>query len=109
MNNRLYMVGGSGRYLKRNLNENSWSRQWSLITNYFTNKIRGTNLNNIFIIGSFGEVLHYNGFTWHSYLNKELQQFYGELYGISIGDTIVCLVGQDQRECKIYMGKRGGK
>lgn len=107
--NRLYMVGGSGRYIKRNLSDNLWSRHWNSLTNYFTNKIRGTNLNNIFIIGSFGEVLHYNGFTWHSYLNKELQQFYGELYGISIGDTIVCLVGQDQRECKIYMGKRGGK
>ncbi|MBU0561349.1 MAG: glucosyl transferase, partial [Bacteroidetes bacterium] len=103
---RKYICTGSGRYYKNNLNESNWYTNWKSITHYFTNRIRGYETNDILMCGAFGAVLHYNGISWRSYLEKELPLINGELLGISVKENMVVLVGQHDRSGIIYLGRR---
>ncbi len=65
--NYIYLDGGSGLY-KLTMN-NSLGSQISTGLTYVVSSIRGIKQNDIFDVTTGGEVAHYNGSSWYSYLN----------------------------------------
>lgn len=96
---RKYFVVGNGIYSKTNIvNKENWVPLHSGLTQYYTYSIRGTELNNIFICGSFGESLHFNGYSWQTFRN--LPGFYNaEFLRADVKQNIIVAVG--------YRGSKG--
>jgi hypothetical protein len=101
-----YYAVGSGIYRKKNITDPKWNNNWEEITQYYINAVRGEDVNDIFMCGAFGEVLHYNGKSWHSYLNQGLPYFSGSMVKLSYKGNTVCIVGYNGRSGIIYLGKR---
>ncbi|MFN0156517.1 MAG: hypothetical protein ACKVRP_00430 [Bacteroidota bacterium] len=69
---RKYYAVGAGVHTKRFLSDSLWFRYPpGVITSFASGGIRGSDLNNIFAVGSFHEVVHFNGVSWHSYFPAE--------------------------------------
>ncbi len=101
---RCYYLVGDGIYKKHNLKDRLWENIGKKITGYFTYKIRGSGINNVFIAGSYGEVLHYNGYTWESYINTT--KINGNYYSLSVKKNLVAIVGYNPPSAVITIGKR---
>jgi hypothetical protein len=101
-----YYAVGSGIYRKKNISDPKWNNNWEEITQYYINSVRGEDVNDIFMCGAFGEVLHFNGKSWFSYLNHGLPYFNGSMVKLSYKENTVCMVGSDGRFSIIYLGKR---
>ena len=86
-NTPLYVVGDGLRMHT----EQGWQK--INIPPYFSTRIRGTAVNNIFVVGAFGLVVHYNGNTWRSY--PELMMNNGSLEGLDMKTNIVAAVGEN--------------
>jgi hypothetical protein len=80
--------------------------KWKLLdlTNNFTLRVRGSAPNNIFIVGAYGSVLHYNGYSWHTY--PELILSNGKLLGLAVTDNLVVAVGYTDYRGFILTGKK---
>ncbi len=69
--NKKYLIVGQGIHSKRSLSDSAWTRYPpGQVTRYSSTSVRGTDVNNIFIVGSFGEVVHFNGVSWHNYAGE---------------------------------------
>ncbi|HED08009.1 MAG TPA: glucosyl transferase [Ignavibacteria bacterium] len=104
--NKCYYTAGDGIYYKHLLSDNNWDSSLESITKYYTGAIRGISRNDIFLAGSYGEVLHFNGKAWRSYRGNALPDEANLMKGISYKGDIVSIVGLDGRRGIIYMGKR---
>ncbi len=89
---RRYYVAGGGIYEKINLSESYWHNNNFDITSYYIFRIRGEDINEVFAVGGFGEVLHFNGKSWKSFYR--LTHSNGNYYSVSIYHGIVCAVGE---------------
>ncbi|AFH48704.1 Hypothetical protein IALB_0993 [Ignavibacterium album JCM 16511] len=96
-----YYIVGAGIYFSNNLNKTNWKRTDYQSTRY-SEKIRGTNFNDIFIVGSYNQVLHFNGFSWYEYTEYE----FGENLSVDIKNNMVVMVGWENDSARIIMGKR---
>jgi hypothetical protein len=78
--------------------------RWNLLnlTDYFTNRVRGSSPNNIFIVGAFGVMLHFNGLSWHQY--SELMLSTGKLVSLAVHDDMVVAVGYTAQHGYIITG-----
>lgn len=103
--NKQYYVVGDGIYEKTNLSINSWIDNAFNITHYATTRVRGNNINDIFVVGAFGEILHYNGFRWKSFL-PELGTFSGSYGSLDIKESLVAITGFESAKAKITLGNR---
>ncbi len=103
--NRHYYVVGSGIYEKSLLQDSLWRNEPLDITHYGTSKIRGNGINDVFVVGAFGEILHYSGLTWKSYLS-ELGTFSGSYGSLDINEKFVVASGYESRKAKIIIGYR---
>ena len=103
--NRHYYVVGDGIYGKQNLLEQNWKDKGFYITHYATTSIRGYGFNDVFIVGAFGEFLHFNGFTWKSYL-PELGTINGSYGSVGIKGNLVAVTGFESAKAKIIIGRR---
>jgi len=106
---KTYVVGG-GIFVK---SVGSKGKEWQNITEgvttYYTHSIRGNNLNDIFISGSGGELVHFNGSTWQNYRDNGVLSFYGNYNSVSIKGNIICAVGEaalDKNKAIIALGFR---
>ena len=100
-----YYVVGSGTYKKNKLSDTIWEGNPLDITNYFENRIRANDINDVFVAGAFGELLHFNGVSWKSYLN-ETGLFSGAYLSIGIKNKIQIAVGYEGAQAKIIVGNR---
>lgn len=93
-----YYAAGGGMWKKDNILSNiPWQSFESGITPYYIYSIRGQSENDIVAVGSFGELLHYNGRSWKSF--RDLPGFHNlELYAVDIKGNVICAVG--------YIGSR---
>lgn len=105
VSNRHYYVVGSGIYEKRSLSDSVWRNEPLDITHYGTSKIRGNGINDVIVVGAFGEILHYNGFSWKSFL-PELDTFNGSYGSVDIKGNLVAITGFESVKAKITVGKR---
>jgi hypothetical protein len=97
-NSPVYECGSGLRVYK----DNSWNE--IDIPSYITLRVRGSAWNNIFVVGVFGLVMHYNGSTWHEY--PELAFENGELKGLFVTENLVVATGQTGSKGIIITGKR---
>jgi hypothetical protein len=72
--------------------------------NYALNSVRGNDINDIFIAGAFGEVLHFNGVSWKSYIDETYIN--GNYYKISVKGDVAIAVGLDNPNAVIAVGIR---
>jgi hypothetical protein len=88
---RHFFVYGNGVFKTRSL-AGMWQEdnQHPLI---YKNRIRGRGLNDIFIVGAFGLVSHFNGVSWYHYTGNELPSFAGEYDGVDVTNNLIIAVG----------------
>lgn len=101
---RKYFVGGSGIFVKSLLSDSLWLNKARDFTPFYTNHIRGTDVNNVFATGHFGDMLHFNGKSWNS-LRTATALTSGYFCKISLRDNIICSVGESNYKAVIYIGK----
>ena len=78
-----YSVVGAGLYQKASLADSLWQGGLFDVTQFLLEHIRGTAANDVYAVGHFGEVLHWNGKSWRSDQNEV-----GIPGGIHRGDEI---------------------
>jgi hypothetical protein len=71
---------------------------------HFSYEIRGSARNNIFVVGDFGHVAHYNGSTWKTY--PELFLGNGSYFSVAAKDDLVVAVGQHEGRAVVLRGYR---
>jgi hypothetical protein len=101
-----YYVVGSGVGQKSSLNDQSWSVYPSgVVTSYASGGVRGSGLNNVFVAGSFFEIVHYNGSSWHNY--KDVIPFTdGAVGSMAVNGDLVVTVGLSGQNAIAIIGKR---
>ncbi len=72
---------------------------------YF-NAVRGTSRKNVFAVGEFGIVLHFNGRTWHMYDELFCYPKVFILKSVSITTNKVFIVGVDNSRGFVLIGKK---
>ncbi len=103
--NKHYYVVGDGIYEKNLLSESIWKNGPLDITHNAVTAIRGNGLNDVFAVGSFGEVLHYNGKRWTSFIN-ETGLDNGGYGGLAVKGNLVVATGGNNPQAVILMGRR---
>lgn len=98
-----YYAIGDGIYEKSRLNDANWKNKPRDFTEYFTRNIRGNDINDLFIVGDFGEILHFNGSTWFTYNEHYMQ---GILFSVATKNNIVVTVGLNGSKATIIQGTR---
>jgi len=68
-------------------------------------KAQATGLNDVFMVGSFGEILHFNGISWKSYLN-EGTGIIGSYTSVAIKNNLIVVVGGGDDGAIIQIGRR---
>ena len=103
---RQYYIVGHGIGQKHNLQSPTWSvYPAGTVTSYSSGGIRGRNINDVFVAGSFGDLLHFNGVTWCNYHNQVFFQN-GALGCISIKGNIVLIGGYNGSQAVAIIGSR---
>jgi hypothetical protein len=105
--NRKYVVAGAGVYRKHNLNEPAWVQYpLSDVTRYYTEGVGGTDINDVFVCGSRGEVVHFNGIAWRKCFSTPPIPF-GALGRISVTKHVVMAIGNiGGAEAVVLIGRR---
>jgi hypothetical protein len=101
-----YYVVGSGIYEKNSLSESNWTVHLLDITTYYTGAIRGNATNDVIVGGAYGELLHYNGSTWKSYISEVGLGSNGVYGSVAIRNNLVIAVGENNPLAAIAIGKR---
>ena len=96
---------GDGIYQKEGLLENEWSITTPAITNIYTTAVRGNAWNDVFVVGHFGEVVHYNGMSWRSYRGVTGLTS-GVLNSVAVKGNIVAAVGFTSTNAIVLTGRR---
>jgi len=98
--NRIF-VGGGGLYVVQK------NGNWQEITDlppYFSTRVRGTAVNDVFVVGAFGLCGHFNGLSWKSYPEVALPN--GSYEGLSITSNMVVAVGYTGAKAVVLHGYR---
>jgi hypothetical protein len=104
--NQHYYVVGSGIHQKSSLSDPRWSvYSPGEVTSYASSKIRGQGTNDVFVVGSFCEVVHFNGSTWYNYRN-EIPFANGAFGGVDIKGNTAVIVGYIDQQAVAIVGKR---
>ncbi len=105
--NSKHFIVGDGIYVKSDLFSNeTWDKQKHNVTEYYTNAIEGTELNDLVICGALNEVLHFNGVSWRSYRTTINNGAATSLVGIDYKDNLCCITGYLDRNAIIYVGTK---
>lgn len=100
-----YYIAGAGIYEKKSLSDSVWmNRQFDLTRDEII-RIKGNDINDVFAVGAFGEVLHYNGITWKSYIH-EGTGINGAYTSVAIKNNLVVIVGGEENKAIIQIGRR---
>ena len=102
---RRYYVCGGGIYQKKSLDDGLWENEPFAFTNYYIYRIRGAGVNDIAATGGVGELLHYNGIRWQSYISQTKLSA-GNYYGLDFKDNVIVAVGENNPQAVIILGKR---
>jgi len=103
--NREYFVLGSGIYEKHLLSDVRWMNGPRDITGYGVTKMRGNGINDVFIVGSFGECLHFNGATWKSF--RDVTSLgNGGFACVAMKGNLVVAVGENNASAVLSIGRR---
>jgi hypothetical protein len=93
--NQHYYVVGDGIFEKSFLSESGWKNKPLDFTTFASTKIRGNGVNDIVVVGAYGELLHYNGSTWHSFQSATGLDN-GAYTSVAVKNNLVIAVGGNQ-------------
>ena len=99
-----YYVIGSGIYQTNQLGE-TWQGNPLDITTYFVNRIRANEINDVIIVGAYGETLHFNGVNWKSFFN-ETYISNGAYLSVAIKNNLTIAVGYQSALAVLTVGQR---
>jgi hypothetical protein len=101
-----YWVVGDGIWKKQFAsNAPLWIGGPNIFTTYITDRIRGTGINDVFICGAYGELIHFNGSSWRSY-QSQISLTNGKYQSVAATDRLVIAVGYNSPLAVIATGKR---
>jgi hypothetical protein len=100
-----YLVGGSGVFNKNKIGDMNWTECILDISINSTNRIRGLNINEIIAVGGFGEMLHFNGYSWVSFIDQTGLSS-GNYLGVDLKGDLCIAVGQNNSNAVITKRKR---
>jgi hypothetical protein len=100
INDKKIYMGGDGFYVGT---KGNWKKIKELPANY-KNKVRGTGLNDVYIVDQFGIVNHFNGKTWKSM--NVLGAIGGSINSVSVKDNVVAIVGTNGDKAIAAIGRR---
>jgi hypothetical protein len=104
--NRKYYVVGAGIHQKNSLNDAVWTSYPSgFVTSYHSEAIRGNGINDVFVVGDFFEVVHFNGASWYNYSN-EIPTANGAFGAVAVKGNLVIGVGLLGQQAVTLIGKR---
>ncbi|MDP2208530.1 MAG: hypothetical protein Q8K98_07125 [Bacteroidota bacterium] len=81
-------TSGSGVWMRRP--DREWF-EFKHLPPYFTDRVRGTSINDIFVVGNFGLFLHFNGFNWKFFSNVNAADIY---YSVDYKKNTMVAVGR---------------
>jgi hypothetical protein len=101
-----HYVGGDGLFTKAPLSSaGSWTDIHHGVTQYYSLGIRGQAANDLMVVGAFGEVVHYNGATWKSFLSMTNWPS-GNLYAVAMRGNLAIAVGENEGRAVVLVGRR---
>ena len=77
-------------------------KSWKVYDNlspYFMHKVRGNELNDIYTVGGYGYIAHFNGKSWYELPST----FYGSYVSVDVKDNLVIAVGYTSRSARLIM------
>jgi hypothetical protein len=89
---RYWIVGGGVWDKHFSLTKPTWDKD--SVTFFSTNRIRGTDINNVFFCGAYGDMFHFNGSSWQGY-RAQTHISDGLYISIAVKDNCVFAVGID--------------
>jgi len=102
--NKYYYLVGDGIYEKTSINDYLWRNGATDITRYGSSYVRGNDVNDVFITGAYGELLHFNGISWKSYIDQtRIDGSYGDL---SVKGNVIAASGSTARQGVVIIGRR---
>lgn len=99
-----------GYYKENGLYQGNITEGWNFVPipddNNDMNKIRGSSDHNIFIVGSFGIAVHYNGINWQMYPELLKEPGGPTFWDVMVFDNMVFIVGSEYNVLKgiVYKG-----
>jgi len=104
--NQKYYIVGHGIHQKDKLSDPQWNVYApGVVTSYGSGSISGNGLNDIFVVGSYFEIVHYNGLSWYNY-RDDLPFTHGPLCEVDIKDDLVAISGYRDQEAIVIIGRR---
>lgn len=102
--NKKYYAVGLGIFVKRIIDDTTmWKNIQPGLTQYATTEMFGSSPNNVFIAGSFGELLHFNGYTWKSFRQHPVLQGITSISSIEVKHKTIVAVGYYQSGAKAFV------
>ena len=101
-----YYIAGAGIHYKHSLGNTIWnSYPPGIVTSYLSGGIRGSDINDVFVVGSFFEIVHFNGSSWRNY--RDVIPFNNGAVGrLAIKGNLVITVGLSGQKAIAIVGKR---
>jgi hypothetical protein len=106
-NYRMAVCTGNGVYFNRAPDYSRGKRKWNdqNALPAYCNRIRGTDFNNIFMVGHFGAIIHYNGQEWE--IVDEYYNNFGIQRGLSMKGNMVAIAGSGRNgKASIIIGRK---
>lgn len=82
--------------------ENSQGAWQEIKFGAYTNRIRGSAKNRVFVVGDFGLIAHFNGSTWKAFYPEPSTSY----NGVAVTDHLVVAVGRSAARATIVVGKQ---
>jgi len=103
---RTHYVVGNGIYGKHSIvSPDPWIPLHGGVTQFYLYAIDGAAFNDIFVCGSFGELLHFNGLTWRTY-RQTTAIAAGAFYKVAVKSGLCIAVGYDSPRGVVAIGRR---
>ncbi|MFZ1280486.1 MAG: glucosyl transferase, partial [Ignavibacteriaceae bacterium] len=99
-----YYVNGAGIYRTKILGS-EWIGAPLEFTEYTTQRIRGNDINDLVASGDFGDLLHFNGYNWQSYISQTYLPN-GTLLSVDIKRNVVVATGWISQQAVLIIGQR---
>ena len=101
-----YYVAGDGLAHRRDFYNTPWNvYPPGTVVSYQDGGVRGNGVNDVFVVGSFMECVHYNGSTWHNY-KDQISFANGALVSICVKGNLVIAVGLIGQQGVAVVGRR---